>query len=208
MRARAAISALLLVALAATAQQRRSQIDSAYFEGKLVKFQIAPVEKGQRTFMLGPWQFGARIADNKPRDKRLNLYLVAPGKQHEAEGFDHFDHNDVINAIPENGKIVEWDVFWAVVLDPKLKADLRNEHDLLEQAQRRFVPGDLFEFDDIPGREFLRAFLKTDSLARLEKHRGRDRSLPRLIIVPAGFAVRASVEVPDKPAAEPKITAE
>jgi hypothetical protein len=203
MRARLAVNAVLLLALAATAQQRRSQIDSAYFEGKLVKFSIPPLEKGQRGFSLGPWQFGARIADPKPRDKRLNLYLVAPGRQHEAEGFDQFDHNDVLNALPEAGKVVEWDVFWAVVLDPKLKADLRNEHDLLEHAQRRFVPGDLFEFDDIPGREFLREFLKIDSLAGLEKHRGRDRSLPRLIIVPAGFAVRASVEAPPEEKTEP-----
>lgn len=195
-------AALLLLAVSASAQQKRSQIDSAYFEGRLVKFQIPPVEKGERMFTLGPWQFGARIADNKPRDKRLNLYLVAPGKQHEADGFDHFDHNDVINAVPADGKVMEWDVFWAIVLDPKLKADLRNEHDLLEQAQRRFVPNDLFEFDDIPGHEFLREFLKIGSLAGLEKHRGRNRSLPRLIIVPAGFAVRAAVE--DPAAAETK----
>jgi hypothetical protein len=208
MRARAAIGALLLVAVAVTAQQRRSQIDSAYFEGRLVNFQIPPLEKGQRAFTLGPWQFGARIADSKPRDKRLNLYLVAPGKQHEAEGFDQFDHNDVINALPDDGKLFEWDVFWAFVIDPKLKADLTNEHQLLEQAQRRFVPGDLFEFNDIPGRDFLRAFLKIDSLAKLEKHRGRNRSLPRLIILPAGFAVHASVEVAETTEPQPKIAAE
>src|SRR5688572_11600273 len=188
MKARARIGALLLlVAVVAPAQHRRSQIDSAYFEGRLVRFHIAPVEKGQRVFTLGPWQFGARIADSKPRDQRLNLYLIAPGRQHAAEGHAELDHNDVINAVPKDGKVVEWDVFWAIVLDPKLKTDLRNEHDLLALAQRRFIPGDLFEFRDIPGHRFLREFLKVGSLAGLEKHRGRSRSLPRLIIVPAGF---------------------
>lgn len=166
-------------------------------------FEIPPPAKGERVFTLGPWQFGSHVPDPKPRDRRLNLYLVAPGKQHAAEGRDEFDHNDVINAIPEDGKPAEWDVYWAIVLDPKLKADLRNEHDLLAQAQRRFIPNDLFEFDDIPGHQFLRAFLKIDSLAGLEKHRGRNRSLPRLIIVPAGFAVRATVKPPEEEAAQP-----
>ena len=174
-----------------------SSVSSVYLRNQRVSFRLTPVEKGQRPFSIGPWQFGVRVSDRKPRDKRLNLYLVAPGTQHHAEGREEFDHNDVINALPPGDAVVEWDVYWAIVLDPALRQDLRSEQDLIVKAQEGFVPGDLLEFQDIPGQGFLRAFLEIDSLDGLAPYRRRDGQLPRVIIVPAGFAIRASAALPE-----------
>jgi len=175
---------------------------TAYLRNLLVPFHLAPLEKGQKAFSIGPWQFGARVSDRKPRDHRLNLYLVAPGTQHRAEGHEEFDHNDVINALPPEGTVAEWDVYWVIVLDPAPHEELRDEHDLIVEAQKAFVPGDLFEFRDIPGKAFLRAFLDIDSLDGLAPYRLKDGRLPRVIIVPAGFAIRASAGEPAGPEAE------
>lgn len=177
-------------------------LSTAYLRNQLVRFHLAPLERGQQPFSIGPWRFGARISDRKPRDHRLNLYLVAPGTQHQAEGFAEFDHNDVINALPREGVVAEWDVYWAIVLDPGLREELRDEHDLIVEAQKAFVPGDLFEFQDIPGAAFLRTFLAIDSLDGLAPYRLKDGRLPRVIIVPAGFAIRASAGEPAGPEAE------
>ena len=177
-------------------------LSAAYLGNQLVSFRLAPAEKGQQPFSIGPWQFGARVSDRRPRDKRLNLYLIAPGTQHHAEGNEEFDHNDVINALPPTEAVVEWDVYWAIVLDPALRQDLRSEQELIVKAQEGFVPGDLFEFQDVPGQAFLRAFLNVDSLAGLAPYRLKDGQLPRVIIVPAGFAIRASAAQPDAPVAD------
>jgi hypothetical protein len=174
-----------------------SPVSAAYLRNQLVSFRLAAAEKGQRPFTIGPWQFGTRVSDRKPRDKRLNLYLVAPGTQHHAAGYEDFDHNDVLNALPPADAVVEWDVYWAIVLDPTLRQDLRSEQDLIVKAQEGFVPGDLFEFQDIPGQAFLRAFLGIDSLDGLAPYRRRDGRLPRVIIVPAGFAIRARAALPE-----------
>ena len=171
-------------------------ISGAYFHGQPVEFHLAPAEQGQQPFSIGPWQFGTRVSDRKPRDKRLNLYLIAPGTQHHAEGREEYDHNDVINALPPTDAVVEWDVYWAIVLDPGFGQDLRSEQDLIFAAQEGFVPGDLFEFRDIPGQAFLRTFLGIDSVDGLAVYRRRDGQLPRVIIVPAGFAIRASASLP------------
>lgn len=190
----AQVGALCLCAVVTVAQRGGSQIESAYFDGRLVSFQVVQPQKGEREFRMGPWRFGARVpAGSKPRDTRLNLYLVSPGAQHRAEGLAEFDHNDVINAVPVKDGPVEWDVYWAVVLDPWVTADIRSERELLLLAQERFLPGDLFEFSDIPGAAMLRTFLKIDEVAGLRRYRSKDGRLPRLIIEPAGFAVRASV---------------
>jgi len=183
---------LCAAGLAASGAEDATQIDSAYFEGRLLDFKVAPVERGQRTVRVGPWRFGPRVENPNPRDKRLNLYLVAPGDLHHTAAAPEFDHNDVINALPEDGAMREWDVYWAIVLDPRADEPLRSERELLLLAQQRFVPNDLFEFDDIPGHPFLRAFLKTGSMRDLDRFRDRRRTLPRLLIVPAGFAVRAA----------------
>ncbi len=171
-------------------------VATAYLRNQLVTFNLAPLEKGQQPFSVGPWSFGARVSDLKPRDKRLNLYLVAPGALHRADGFEEFDHNDVINALPPEGAVVEWDVYWVIVLDPALKEELRSEQELIVEAQKGFVPGDLFEFQDVPGQAFLRTFLSLDSLDDLASYRLQNGQLPRVIIVPAGFAVRAIAAEP------------
>jgi len=178
------------------------QTSTAYLRNQLVTFTLASLQKGQQPFSIGPWQFGARVSDRKPRDHRLNLYLVAPGTQHHAEGYEEFDHNDVINALPPEGVVAEWDVYWAIVLDPALREELRDEQELIVEAQKAFVPGDLFEFQDIPGEGFLRAFLAIDSLDGLGSYRLKDGRLPRVIIVPAGFAIRASAGERTGPEAE------
>lgn len=183
------------------------QVSTAYLRGQLVNFNLAPLEKGQQPFTIGPWRFPARVSDRKPRDHRLNLYLVAPGTQHHAEDYPEFDHNDIINALPPEGAVVEWDVYWAIVLDPSLREELRGEQELIVEAQRGFVPGDLFEFQDVPGQAFLRTFLSVDSLDGLVRYRLKDGHLPRVIIVPAGFAIRASAAEPSSPQTEPAAAA-
>jgi len=175
---------------------------TAYLRNQEVRFELAPLERGQQPFTIGPWNFGARVSDRKPRDHRLNLYLVAPGTQHHAEGYEEFDHNDIINALPPEGAVVEWDVYWVIVLDPALREDIRDEQELIVRAQEGFVPGDLFEFQDIPGQAFLRTFLGVDSLDGLAPYRLKDGHLPRVLIVPAGFAVRASAAEPASPVDE------
>lgn len=183
------------------------QVSTVYLRNQRVTFHLAPLEKGQQPFSIGPWQFGARVSDRKPRDHRLNLYLVAPGTLHHAEGCEEFDHNDVINALPPEGAVVEWDVYWVIVLDPALREELRSEQELIVEAQKRFAPGDLFEFQDIPGQAFLRAFLDIDSLDALAPYRLNDGQLPRVIIVPAGVAIRASAAEQAGPEAEPPAAA-
>jgi hypothetical protein len=184
-------------------QVEHGQIESAYFQGRLVRFELAPVEEGEKPFTLGPWRFGALVA-TKPHDKRLNLYLVAPGRQHRTAGWEEYDHNDVINALPPGGAVREWDVYWAIVLDPALRQELREERELLLQAQAWFRPGDLFSLEDVPGRVFLGRFVGVHSVRELQRFRRRDRLLPRLIIVPAGFAIRASAyETEAEDAAQP-----
>ena len=174
-----------------------SSVSTAYLRNQLVRFNLAPIQKGQQAFSFGPWRFGARVSDRKPRDARLNLYLVSPGELHQAEGYEDFDHNDIINALPPEGAVVEWDVYWVIVLDPALREDIRSEQELIVQAQEGFTPGDLFEFQDVPGHAFLRAFLNLDSLDDLAPYRLQNGRLPRLIIVPAGFAIRAGAAPPE-----------
>jgi hypothetical protein len=169
------------------------------FEGEPVGIDFAPPQGKERAYALGPWRFGAKLRKpaagkpDKPHDRRLNLYIVVPGTQNQSAASE-FDHNLIINGKPTDPDAeAEFDVYWAIVLDPKLRMDLRQERDLLIAAQEVFVPGDLFEFDDLAGAAFLRAILKKESLADLRVYRKAPGSLPRVIIVPAGFAMRATL---------------
>ena len=162
------------------------------------------VPEGPKPVTVGPWKLGPRVLDPKPRDKRLNLYIVAPGTQYRLEAADDFDHNAIINALPEAGKSREFDVYWALVLDPRLHTDFRSERDLIIAAQASFTPGDLFEFSDAPAEAFLRGALKLDSLEDLQPYRNRNHTLPRVIIVPAGFAI--TIAAPPAPPATPTAT--
>lgn len=174
-------------------------MSSAYFDGRTVNFTVTPAADARRSQLLGPWDFGERAADPKPRDRRLNVYLVCPGRQHRLEGWEDYDHNLLVNALSAEGVTGEWDVYYAIVLDPALREDLRRERQMLLAAQSRFVPGDLYELDDAPGAAFLRLFLHMETLEDLAPYRRRDGSLPRLILVRAGFAVHATAASPEPP---------
>ena len=175
---------------------------TAFFEGQVVSMTFEPAAKGQRTLDFGPWQLGMSTRNERPRDRRLNLYVVVPGTQHHTEGWDEYDHNMIVNAVPQGDEAVEWDVYWVLVLDPHLRADFRSERDLLLVAQDRFVPGDLFEFDDIPAHAVLHDYLHLSTLPELATYRQKDGSLPRILLLPAGGVARIRVEEPAGAAAK------
>ncbi len=188
---------LLLVAIvyaAGPVDSGRLQIDSAYHAGERVPFTV--LEPGNRNAQLrvGPWLLGVRADDPKPRDRRRNLYVVFPGTLHRSPGWPDFDHNCVLSDLPASAEPVEWDVYWAVVLDPTLQEDFRSEQALVLADQSSFIPPDLLEFSDIPAAGFLRAQMKVRSLGDLARYRRKDGTLPRLLITPAGYAVRGSTE--------------
>lgn len=188
---------LLLVAIvyaAGPVDSGRLQIDSAYHEGERVAFTV--LEPGNRNAQLrvGPWLLGVRASDSTPRDRRRNLYVVFPGTLHRSPGWPDFDHNCVLSDLPASAEPVEWDVYWAVVLDPTLQEDFRSEQALVLADQSSFIPPDLLEFSDIPAAGFLRAQMKVRSLGDLARYRRKDGTLPRLLITPAGYAVRGSTE--------------
>jgi len=186
---------LLLVAIvyaAGPVDSGRIQIDSAYYEGQAVPFNAAEPATRRNQLRVGPWLMGVRAADPKPSDRRRNLYVVFPGSQHRAPGWPEYDHNCILSDLPATEEPVEWDVYWAVVLDPTLQQDFRSERDLMMAAQSGFFPPDLLDFNDLPAEGFLRAQMKLRSLADLARFRRKDGTLPRLLIAPAGYAVRGS----------------
>ena len=183
-------------ALCVAAGPPRQPMPSAYFEGQVVNLTFERPARGQRTLDFGPWQLGISTRNERPRDRRLNLYVVVPGTQHHAEGWEGYDHNMIVNAVPESDGPMEWDVYWVLVLDPHLRQDLRSERELLLLAQGHFLPGDLFEFDDIPARAVLHDHLHIDTLPGLSPFRHKDGSLPRIVVMPAGGVARIRVESP------------
>jgi len=205
MASRAQIACALVcaaAALSAAPAAPRQPVPTAYHDSETVQLSLQPAAKGQRVLDFGPWQLGAAPRDERPRDRRLNLYVVVPGKQHHVEGWDDYDHNLILNAVPEGDEASEWDVYWVLAVDPQMREDLRSERDLLLRAQERFLPGDLFEFDDIPGDTVLRQYLHIDSLDGLKKYRHPDGTLPRLLVLPAGYVVRMTVKEPASAAAK------
>ncbi|MGZ4879033.1 MAG: hypothetical protein ACXVIO_12680, partial [Candidatus Angelobacter sp.] len=103
---------------------------SVYHDGDDLIF--TPEAAGKhRLASFGPWNLGPRVAEDKPTDKRLNLYVVVPGTQYRAPGKSEYDHNLVINKYTVDGKPRDWDVFWCFILDPTLRPDLRSERELL-----------------------------------------------------------------------------
>jgi len=189
-----------LSATAASPAAESRSLAAVYLDGEAARLDVP---ESPKPAAVGPWRLGPRVSDTKPRDKRLNLYIVAPGTQYHLESGDDFDHNAIINALPEPGKSREYDVYWALVLDPHLHTDFRNERDLIIAAQASFTPNDLFEFDDVPAETFLRALLKLDSLDDLARYRRKNGTLPRVIIVPAGFAITAAAPPAPPPDANP-----
>ncbi len=145
---------------------------------------------------MGPWNLGERVAEDKPIDKRLNLYFVSPGLQYRAPGKSEYDHNLVVNKYTVDGKPREWDIFWCFILDPALRPDLRSERELLLGKHQTFRPATLFEFKDIPSHALMAERISIKSMADLRRFRRTNGSLPRLLIVPARLAVRATAAVP------------
>jgi hypothetical protein len=185
----------VLVVIAAEKRQQRP-VTSAYFAGKEV--QIQPViEPGSRSFSYGPWIFGSIVHDDKASDHRFNLYLIAPGSQHQSPTqADEFNHSVLINSAEDEGdKTQEWDVFWVIVLDPELNQEIRDERELLLLGQAYFLPRDLYGVEDAPGHTLLRQ-LGMASLSDLAKFRRADGALPRAILLSAGAAVKMKVTPP------------
>lgn len=189
------IAILATTSLALFAQER---LGSFFLNGEPVQVEISETKGKERSYSFGPWKLGARVAEGLPRDGRLNLYVVAPGSDFysESDSSRSFDHNRVINMRPVKEGPADFDVYWAIVLDPRIRKEFRSEQDILTTAQARFIPGDLYELADSPGGAFLKETMQIDSIQKLRIHRRKDGSLPAVLIVPAGFAVRATVAAP------------
>lgn len=193
------VSAVVLAAagFAAAASLRQAvKPFSVYHDGADLIF--TPGSAGTRKMAaIGPWNLGERLGDDNPADKRLNLYVVVPGVQYRAAGKAEYDHNLVVNKYTVDGKERDWDVFWCFILDPNLRPDLRSERELLLAKHQTFRPAALFEFKDVPAHALMAERLGVKSMADLKRFRRKDGSLPRLLILPARLAVRATAEVRD-----------
>jgi hypothetical protein len=185
---------LLLVAATVTvtgfARQQGKPLE-VYHNGSRMLF--TPKTTGTlRMAKVGRWDLGERLNDEKLREKRLNLYAVFPGNQYRSRLHSRYNHNLVINKYTLDGKPKGWDVFLCLVLDPSLHDDLRSEQELLVAAHERFQPGNDFKFRRIPSHTILEDKLRVTNLHGLRHFRHRDGSLPRLLIVPAHLALRAT----------------
>jgi hypothetical protein len=171
-----------------------------YHDGSYLVF--APEITGtHRPARLGPWDLGERLRpdEEKPRDKRLNLYVVIPGGQYHSASHPEYDHNLVINKYPSDHKAREWDIFWCLELDPSLPTDLHSEHDLLQAAHQRFQPSASLALREIPASAVMAERLSVNRVEDLKRFRHKDGSLPRMLIVPAHLAVRATAQLESSP---------
>lgn len=141
---------------------------------------------------VGHWDLGESLEDHKLRDTRLNLYVVFPGGQYRSFLHSRYNHTLVINKYTVDGKPREWDVFWCLVLDPSLHGELRSERDLLVAANQKFHPAGNFEIHRVPAHAVMAEKLNVNSVDDLRRFRTKDGSLPRVLIVPAHMAVRAT----------------
>ncbi len=197
------ISLVLLVCSVAvfSAAEKRQQrlVLTAYYSGSEVHVQPV-IEPGSRSFSYGPWTFGSIVHDDQASDHRFNLYVIAPGAQHQSPPpTDEFNHTVLINSAEDEGdQTREWDVFWVVVLDPDFDQEIRSERELLLMGQAYFLPRDLYTLEDAPGHILLRQ-LGIDSLGDLAKFRRADGALPRIVLLSAGMAVKMKVIPPSPP---------
>ncbi len=175
----------------------------AYCDGKTIEMKYVP---GRRDFKIGPWNIFAQMQRERPRDGHPNLYIVAPGTQYVAAGAEEYSHNEILSRVPLKAEPVEWDVYFAIVLDPELHDDFRSEQQLILATQDEFDAPDELKVEDMPGGTFLKEYLHIDSMDGLKEFRRTDGKLPRLIIVPAKLTVKASAVDPDAPPPENKIT--
>jgi hypothetical protein len=192
------VSAVVLAAagFAAAASRQAVKPFSVYHDGADLVF--SPEFAGTRKLAaVGPWSLGERLQNDNPVEKRLNLYVVVPGVQYRAQGKAEYDHNLVVNKYTVDGKPRDWDVFWCFILDPNLHPDVRSERELLLAKHQTFRPATLFEFKDVPAHALMAERLGVKSMADLKRFRLKDGTLPRLLILPARLAVRATAEVRD-----------
>jgi hypothetical protein len=170
-----------------------------FFDGRPVQLVFARVRHPKAAFKFGPWELEAYVSRDKPRDPHPNLYIVAPGDQYTSEQTPAFDHTEIISTLPVKTEQREWDVYWAVVLDPALRETFHSERQLILATQNGFsVPTD-FDLEQVPGIAFLRQFLKVQTLEDMERFQRPDGTLPRLIIVPAGLSIKATAVDPEAP---------
>jgi hypothetical protein len=187
----------IAAAAAGLAVATRSSVKpyAVYHDG--ANLQFSPEATGTRRLAhIGPWNLGERldVDDEKPRDKRLNLYVVVPGTQYRSTAHPEYDHNLVVNKYTVDGKAREWDIFWCLQLDPSLHADLRSERDLLVAAHQTFRPPESLAVQDFPAGVTMKERLSVSKVEDLKRFRRKDGSLPRLLIVPARLAVRGTAE--------------
>jgi len=168
----------------------------AYHDGEKVVF--SPEHTGtNRLASFGPWNLGERLSEGKPLDNRLNLYVVVPGGQYHSTSRPEYDHNRIVNKYTVDGKVREWDIFYCFVIDPSLSNDFRSETDLLLAAHQTFVPADLFDISDVPANAMLAEKLGVTNMADLRHYLRKGGALPRVLIIPARLAVRATAEQTD-----------
>ena len=191
---------------APSAREHLARVRTVYYNGEAMQFTAQQPQHPSvlgSWFRMGRWQFGARTWQPRPRDGRLNLYIVSPGSQYLVEGEKPFAFNCVINGLPKKpSSWLPWDVYWAVVLDPELNADILDERDLIIYTQSTFTPDPDAGFEQFPGHEVLRRYLGIKTMADVKRfrRRGRSRELPQIIILPAHLMLRANVR--EKPTAK------
>lgn len=174
-----------------------------FFDGRPVDLAFARVRRA-KAFKFGPWTLDAHVSHDKPRDPHPNLYIVAPGDQYTSEQAPTFNHTEIISTIPVKVEPREWDVYWAIVLDPALQDTFHSERQLLLAAQNGFRVQPDFDLDSMPGITFLREFLHVQTVDDLDRFRRPDGTLPQVVIVPAGVSIRATAVDPEAPPEEGK----
>jgi hypothetical protein len=168
----------------------------AYHDGEKIVF--SPEHTGtNRLASFGPWNLGERLSEGKPLDNRLNLYVVVPGGQYHSAAKPEYDHNRIVNKYTVDGAVREWDIFYCFVIDPELNRDIRSENDLLMAAHQTFTPAEAFRIGDAPAKSMLAEKLGITSMSELRHYRRKGGGLPRILIVPARLAVRATAEQSD-----------
>lgn len=180
----------------------------AYLNGALVRF--IPVEtrpslalralrkSHSAVLALGPWHFAAAV-QAKPKDGRPNLYIVSPGTEYHADASSEFDHTLVTSAFRQDADELDFDVYYAVALDPSFDKEMRDENAIIMAAQETFTPGEQFDLSQIPGAAFLREINLT-KVSDLDGFRRANGSLPRVVIVPAKVTLHLKPEASAEPA--------
>lgn len=196
------VAAILLLWMAVPSPAQSPQPLEVLHDGEPLKLSFAAPTGREKPLTVGPWRLGPslkRVKNGKierPSDKRYTLYFIAPGTEYQNPAAPTLDHNLLVNVVPQNDDPIsaEFDLFWVIVLDPDVTKDLRTESDMIMLAQERFTPGDLYAIDDAPGAGLLREALRADSLLDLQRYRNKDRTLPRILILPANSIQSATIE--------------